>query len=146
MTSNLTAKMLMPGIKAFIDTNVLVYLFSEDAQKSDQAENIIRSGAVISVQVLNELANVSRRKMKMSWPEVNEILTLIKSLCSTEPLTMQTHDQGIVLAEKYMFNSYDAMIVSTALLSGCSQIYSENMQHDLVVNNTLRIVNPFNGT
>ncbi|MFP4285095.1 MAG: PIN domain-containing protein, partial [Desulfovermiculus sp.] len=100
----------MPEIKAFIDANVLVYLFSEDAQKAHQAENIIRSGAMISVQVLNELANVSRRKMKMSWPEVNEILALIKSICPIEPLTIQVHDQGIALAARYKINVYDGMI------------------------------------
>lgn len=145
MTSNLTAKMLMPEIKAFIDANVLVYLFSEDAQKAHQAENIIRSGAMISVQVLNELANVSRRKMKMSWPEVNEILALIKSICPIEPLTIQVHDQGIALAARYKINVYDGMIVSSALIAGCSLLYSEDMQHELVVSQTLRIVDPFKG-
>ncbi|MDZ7758804.1 MAG: hypothetical protein U5L00_00915 [Desulfovermiculus sp.] len=61
-------KMLMPGIRAFIDTNVLVYLFSGDAQKADQAENIIRSGAVISVQVLNELdLSISRPFRAAGW-------------------------------------------------------------------------------
>jgi hypothetical protein len=37
-----------------------------------------------------------------------------------------------------LFNIYDAMIVSAALLAGCSLLYSEDMQHDLVVNNTLQ--------
>ncbi len=52
---------------AFFDTDILVYLASGDAPKADRAEAIIAAGDSISVQVLNELANVVRRKMQMSW-------------------------------------------------------------------------------
>lgn len=47
----------------FIDTNVLIYLASGDPVKADRAEEIVGRGGAISVQVLNELANVARRKM-----------------------------------------------------------------------------------
>ena len=53
----------MPG--DFFDTNVLLYLVSEDTKKADRAEALVRQGGVISVQVLNEAANVARRKMRM---------------------------------------------------------------------------------
>jgi len=49
----------MPG--SFIDTNILVYLTSSDAAKADRAETIVRAGGTISIQVLNEAANVARR-------------------------------------------------------------------------------------
>lgn len=133
----------MSESKTFVDTNVLVYLFSEDTQKADLAENIVRSGAVASVQVLNELANVFRRKIKMSWPEVNEILDLIKWLCTIEPLTTQVHDQGIALAARYKVSVYDGMIVASALIAECNILFSEDMQHGFVINGTLRIIDPF---
>jgi len=133
----------MPEIKAFIDTNILLYLLSEDSDKADRAETIVRAGGTISVQVLNELANVTHRKLAMSWMEINEFLSLIRSLCSTEPLTIETHDMGILIAERYKLSVYDAMIVAAALLGGCETLYSEDMQDGLLIDNQLRICNPF---
>ena len=68
----------MPG--SFIDTNVLVYLTSDDPAKADQAERIAAAGGTISVQVLNELASVARRKMGLSWPETHTFLASVRAL------------------------------------------------------------------
>ena len=136
--------MQMPETKAFIDTNILLYLMSEDSNKADRAETIVRAGGTISVQVLNELANVTHRKLAMSWMEINELLSLIRSLCSSiEPLTIETHDLGKLIAERYKLSVYDAMIVAAALLGGCETLYSEDMQDGLLIDNQLRICNPF---
>ncbi len=133
----------MPEIKVFIDTNILLYLLSEDSNKADRAETIVRAGGMISVQVLNELANVTHRKLAMSWMEINEFLSLIRSLCSIKPLTIETHDMGKLIAERYKLSVYDAMIVAAALLGGCETLYSEDMQDGLLIDNQLRICNPF---
>ena len=133
----------MPETKAFIDTNILIYLLSEDSNKADRAESIVRAGGTINVQVLNELANVTHRKLAMSWMEINELLSLIRSLCSIESLTIETHDLGKFIAERYKLSVYDAMIVAAALLGGCETLYSEDMQDGLLVDNQLRICNPF---
>ena len=133
----------MPETKVFIDTNILLYLLSEDSNKADRAETIARAGGTISVQVLNELANVTHRKLAMSWMEINELLSLIRSLCSIEPLTIETHDMGILIAERYKLSVYDAMIVAAALIVGCETLYSEDMQDGLLIDNQLRICNPF---
>ena len=133
----------MPETKAFIDTNILLYLLSEDSNKADRAEAIVRAGGTISVQVLNELANVTHRKLAMPWIEINELLSLIRSLCSIGPVTIETHDLGIHKAERYKLSVYDAMIVAAALLVGCDTLYSEDMQDGLLIDNQLRICNPF---
>jgi predicted nucleic acid-binding protein len=134
----------MPANLAFLDTNVLIYLLSADAKKANQAEAIVHQGGLISVQVLNELANVARRKLDMPWREVNEVLGLIRSLCSVEPLTVESHDTGRRVAERYKLSVYDAMIVASALLAGCDILYSEDMHDGLLVEEQLRIINPFN--
>ena len=103
--------------KHFADTNVILYLLSQDTQKADQAEAVLNQGVTISVQVLNETTQVLRRKIKLSWPEIHTFLSLIKSLCSVQALTLETHTQGLKLAERYQFSVYDAMIVSAALLA-----------------------------
>lgn len=95
------------------------------------------------MQVLNELANVMRRKLAMPWQEVTEVLQLIHAVCQIEPLTITIHDRGLQLAERYQLSVYDAMIVAAALIAGCRLLYSEDMQDGLLVNKQLRICNPF---
>ena len=133
----------MPEPKAFIDTNVLLYLLSSDTDKADRAETILQAGGLISVQVLNEMASVARRKLTMPWKEISEVLDLIRSICHVEPLTVETHDRGRHIAERYKLNVYDAMIVASALFGECETLYSEDMQHGLLIDHQLRIYNPF---
>ena len=133
----------MPVPKAFIDSNILLYLLSADADKANRAEEIVRAGGLISVQVLNEITNVARRKLAMSWVEINEVLALIRSICPTDPLTIETHDRGMLVAERYGLSVYDAMIVAAALLAGCKKLYSEDMQDGLLIDHQLHICNPF---
>jgi predicted nucleic acid-binding protein len=135
--------MQMPDPKAFIDSNVLICLLSADAGKADLAEKVIRKGGLISVHVLNEIAHVAWRKLGMSWEQINEVLSLIRMLCPVEPLTVETHDKGLFLAERYGLSVYDAMIVAAALKGGCDTLYSEDMQDGLLIDNQLRICNPF---
>lgn len=129
--------------KAFADTNVLLYLMSQDPAKADRAEAILRAGAVISVQVLNEITSVARRKLGMSWQELGEFLTMVCALCPPEPLTVETHDRGRWVAERYGLSVYDAMIVASALLAQCERLYSEDMQDGLVIDGRLQVCNPF---
>jgi predicted nucleic acid-binding protein len=133
----------MPAKKTFFDTNILLYLLSADTEKANQAEAIVKQGGLISVQVLNEMANVAIRKLAMPWHEVNEILDLIMSLCTVEPLTIETHDVGRRVAERYKLSVYDAMIVASAQLAGCEILYTEDMHNGLLVEKQLRIINPF---
>lgn len=135
----------MPANKLFIDTNVWLYLLSADAAKADRAEEIILVGGIVSVQVLNELANVALRKLAMPWPEINEVLSLIRSVCPVEPLTVETHDGGRRVAERYKLSVYDSMIVAAALIAGCNTLYSEDMQDGLLIDKQLHILNPFKG-
>lgn len=133
----------MPEFKAFFDTNVLLYLLSSNSEKADRAEAVIQSGGLISVQVLNEIASVACRKLAMPWTEINEVLALIRSLCETEPLTVETHERGVEIAERYKLNIYDAMIIAAALLADCDTLYSEDMHNGLLIEDKLRIHNPF---
>ncbi len=134
----------MPG--SFFDTNVLVYVASGDSAKADRAEEIIGGGGVISVQVLNELTRVARRKMGMGWPDTRSLLSVLRSLLAVRPITVETHETGLALAERYNLATYDAMIVASALQAGCDTLWSEDMQHGMEFGEGLRIVNPFRTT
>ncbi len=133
----------MPAAETFFDTNILLYLLSEDPVKADRVEELISSGGVVSVQVLNEFAAVASRKLNMSWNEIRDVLSGIRAVCEIEPLTVETHDLGIETAERYEFSFYDAMIVASALRAGCKILYSEDLQDRQVIDRQLRIRNPF---
>ncbi len=131
----------MPG--SFFDTNVLVYLAARDPIKADCVEELVERGGTVSVQVLNELSNVARRKMRLSWSETHDFLSKIRSLLEVQPITIEVHEVGLGLAESHGLSVYDAMIVASALESGCDTLWSEDMQDGLVINRSLRITNPF---
>ena len=129
-------------MSAFWDTNVFVYAFIA-GPKQQIARRALVSGGVISVQVLNEFANVARRKMRMSWDETHGLLALLRGLLTVHNLTLEIHETGLRLAERYGFSIYDAMIAASALDAGCHTLWSEDMQHGLVLDEGLRIANPF---
>lgn len=129
--------------RCFFDTNVFVYLLSAVDTKSKTAESLIEGGGAISVQVLNELTKVARRKMAVSWDEVRELTNIIRSICTVRPITDDTYDLGVRLAERYSPSVYDAMIVASAIENECNWLFSEDMQNGLVVETKLTIRNPF---
>jgi predicted nucleic acid-binding protein len=126
----------------FADTNVVLYLL-DDGSKADRAEEILGQKPRISVQVMNEAFVNCRRKTGLSWEETGAFLAGVQSLCTVEDLTLQTHQVGRALAERYKFSVHDAMIVAAALIAGCTTLWSEDMHDSLLVEDQLRIVNPF---
>ena len=131
----------MPG--SFFDTNVLVYIASGDPTKADRAETLVGEGGVVSVQVLNEIASVARRKMRMTWAETHMFLSLLCGLLPVHTVTIETHETGLALAERHNLSIYDAMIAAAAVHADCDVLWSEDMQHGMVIDGRLRIVNPF---
>jgi predicted nucleic acid-binding protein len=131
----------MPG--DFFDTNVLVYVAAGNSAKAKRAERIIAAGGIISVQVLNELANVARRKMQLSWAETGAFLSLIRGLLPVHPITVEIHETGLAMAERHGLSIYDAMIVASALHADCDRLWTEDMQHGMKIEGRLTIASPF---
>jgi predicted nucleic acid-binding protein len=127
----------------FFDTNTLIYVASGDPLKAGRAEELIAEGGIISIQVLNEAANVARRKMGLSWPETVAFLSTMRGLLSIRPVTIEIHETGLALAERYGLSIYDAMIVASALEADCDTLWSEDMQDGMLVDGRLRLTNPF---
>ena len=135
----------MSEAEVFFDTNVLLYLLSNDAAKADRAEALLATGGVVSVLVLNEFASVASRKLTMMIPEVREILSTVRSVCVVKSVDVETHDLGLELAERYGFSIYDGLIVAAAVRAGCAILYTEDLQRGQVIEN-LTIRNPFAGS
>lgn len=128
---------------SFFDTNVLLYLASEDEAKADRAEDLLTAGGVVSVQVLNEFVSVSTRKWRRPWKAIEDTLAVVRTLCRVEPVTIAAHDAALVLARDHDFAFYDALIVASARQAGCDTLFSEDMQHGRIIDRVLTIRNPF---
>jgi predicted nucleic acid-binding protein len=133
----------MSAAERFFDTNVILYLLSGDDARADRAEKELSAGGVVSVQVLNEFASVALRKLKMSIAEIREVLATIRAVCTIVPISEETHDLGLQVAERYGLSVYDAMIVAAAVLAGCKTVMSEDMQDGQILEGRLQVRNPF---
>ncbi len=136
----------MAQVKAldrFFDTNILIYLLSADDFKAGRSERILALGGVISVQVLNEFVAVASRKKLMTYDEIDAFLTSIRSILSVRSMTVATHELGLDIARRHGFSIYDALIIAAALEAGCECLYTEDLQHEQVINRRLTIINPF---
>jgi predicted nucleic acid-binding protein len=133
----------MPA-RVFFDTNVLIYAVAEADPRNVQAEKLLASGGVLSVQILNEFVSVARRKASMSWSDVTAALDAFRVLCpSPVPITFELHEAAINIAKKHGYNIYDSLVVATALEAGCATLYSEDLHDGQTIDRQLTIRNPF---
>ena len=130
--------------KVFFDTNVLIYAMALGDPRRDRAQQLLAQGGMVSVQVLNEFAAVARKKTNMPWSEVQLALESVTVLCPDPlPITIETHKEALAIAQKYGFRIYDALIVAAALEAGCTILYSEDLQHEQLIDGKLTVRNPF---
>ena len=133
--------------KVFLDTNILIYVFSEDERiKQSKAVDIIEglSGfCIISTQVINEFSNILLKKFKLTPGSVENAVLEIDNALPIVNFNFTTQIKALRLKERYKFQFYDALIVATALENGCNLLFSEDMQHNQVVEDVLRITDPF---
>lgn len=128
----------------FLDSNVPVYALTEGDRRQDAATALLAAGGTISVQVLNEVTTVARRKLGFTWPEVCQALAALRALCPPPlPLTMATHEAALSLAEQTGYTLYDALILAAALEAGGETVLTEDMRDGQVIDGRLTIRNPF---
>jgi predicted nucleic acid-binding protein len=133
--------------KVFLDTNVLIYLYSEDEhEKADLALNCAQEPNVwISTQVLNEVSNVLRRKQKLAYSDVLKVIQELQNNFQIATVTSRTIEQALLLGERYGYSYFDCLMLASSLEQSCLILYSEDMQHGQIIEGSMRIVNPFEG-
>ena len=134
----------------FLDTNVLVYTFDDrESDKKARALELVTEAltsrcGVISFQVVQEFLNVATRKFANPLKESDALVYIdqvLGPLCEVLP-TLDLYRATIGLAGRWQYSFYDSLILAAAIQSGCSLLYSEDLQHGQVVEGT-RLVNPF---
>jgi len=140
--------------RIFFDTNTVVYLFdSSEKEKHFRinellSEYIGKISVCISSQVINEFISITTGRIKnpIRFEKQKEILKFLKIIFIISPLTVDTSLTAVDLKQKYRFSYWDSLILASALENACSLIYSEDMQHNQIIEGKLRIINPFNKT
>ena len=132
--------------KIFLDTNILIYGYSQDEPiKKEIATNLLFSKAltIISTQVINELINVFFKKFQLDSTAISMVLQELESYLQVVNFSTTTQKRAIDIKRRYKLQYFDALIVATAIEKGCEILYSEDMQHNQIIDEKLMIINPF---
>jgi len=134
--------------KIFVDTNVFIYAYSnDDIEKHNAAKKLLQNDlsediVTVSVQILNEFYSVMS-KSELTHQEITIYLEEIAKQTFVKPITMETIKSCLKIKEKYKFSWWDSLVLASALENECSVLYTEDMQHNQIIENSLKIINPF---
>jgi len=127
----------------FLDTNILIYAFANGDPRASKALSFMVTGGTVSVQVLNEFVNVSRKRLARTWSEIERELAAIRTLLGPPlPLRAEDQEEAVRIAKRYNFGIYDSMMVASAIGAGCTILYTEDLHHGQKIG-ALTVRNPF---
>lgn len=133
--------------KVFFDTNIWVYFYSKaPPEKFQNIRSLLADPerlVEVSTQVLGELFHVLTRKKITSSSEANTIILELVNASQIIEIDPPKVLQAIEINSRYRYTYWDSLIIATALSSDCTILYSEDMQHNQLIENKLRIINPF---
>ena len=132
--------------KAFIDTNIFLYAFSDiDTKKQNIAKEILLQEVycTISEQVINECSVNLLKKLKLKETDVQDFVNSAYRRYEVVGFSKDIFIYASHIREQYHFSYFDSMIISSAISSNCTILYSEDMQHNQIIENQLKIINPF---
>ena len=136
------------SVEHFLDTNVFIYMLDDtDDVKRTRAEQLVRRSieagtGCISYEVVQETLNVATRKLGFSAQDSRTLLSNVLRPLWTVQSSKELLTVGLEVRERYGFSFYDSLIVAGALQSGCTRLYSEDLQHGQRIG-ALTVEDPF---
>jgi predicted nucleic acid-binding protein len=129
----------------FIDTNILIYFVSNDEPKKIIAKDILMKEAtnIISSQVIGEFVSVTRKKKILPSEDIIRYAIEFMDIFDFVLIGKETIKLSFEIHRRYKFSSWDSLIIASALENECKILYSEDMQHNQLIDRKLRIVSPF---
>ncbi|MEO6693910.1 MAG: PIN domain-containing protein [Ignavibacteria bacterium] len=129
----------------FLDTNILIYYIGDEIQKQEIAKGLIYStnGIIISMQIINEFTNVCFKKLNFNEIEITNLINLFKKRFDIKPVTLSTIYDAIDLKRVYKYSYYDSLMIASASEYSCDIVYSEDLTHRQIIENKIKILNPF---
>jgi predicted nucleic acid-binding protein len=137
----------MPGILAFVDTNVLLYAASTDpteAGKRTEARRVLSDGAfAFSVQVAQEFFVNATRKLTPALSSA-DALAFLKGInpATVVAIDYELFEEAIKIQQRFQISYWDAAIVGAAKRLNCDIFYSEDLSEGQSYDG-VRVVNPF---
>lgn len=130
--------------KIAIDTNILIYLHEENPSfKTEKANEIILNCPIVSTQVISEYLNVLKRLLKAPKLVLIEYSITLANICDIININKEILEKSKKLILRYDFQLFDSIIIASALEADCNILYSEDLQHNQLIENRLTIINPF---
>jgi predicted nucleic acid-binding protein len=132
----------------FLDANIILYSFDVDDRKREVSQQVVAqalvSDACISFQVVQEVLNVLTRTAHQpaSQADAYQVLTnILVPLWRVMP-SQGLYARALELHSRYQYGFYDSLMIAAALASGCTRLYSEDLQAGQRIEG-LTIVDPF---
>jgi len=131
--------------KAFVDTNVLIYSYSEtEPDKKDMSLSILeRKNIVINTQVINEFIWVMHRKYAVNIEQLKVLADRFWQKFEVALIKEGSISKALSIVKNHNYAYWDSLILAAALENNCSILYSEDMQDGQVIEERIRIINPF---
>ena len=130
--------------EVFVDTNVLVYAVADAQSKRVIAQSLLAENEiVVSTQVINEFVAVCLRKRILSQADTIKVAREFLDVLRVTTLSKATIELSLDLMVSYQFSYWDSLIIAAAIESGCSLLYSEDLQDGQIIFQRLTIRNPF---
>lgn len=138
----------MNARRCFFDTNILVYLFDQDApDKRAIAEGLLRDDSIqlsLSTQVLQEFYVTVTRKLERPMPPEQARLAIEQfKLFPVSVVTPHLVTVAIQRSIESRLSFWDALIVETALADKADLLITEDLQDGWQIG-SMRLWNPFN--
>ncbi|GHT62551.1 ribonuclease VapC [Bacteroidia bacterium] len=130
--------------KFALDTNILIYSHDENAtEKQNMARSLIVRSPIVSTQVVSEYLNVLKRITRLPKEKIFNVCLPNLKYCDIHCVNIATLQLAERFIHRYDFQIFDAIIVASAVKSGCQILYSEDMQHNMIIEGKITISNPF---
>lgn len=133
--------------KVFIDTNILIYAYSVDETNKKLIVNELLNKhefIILSTQVINEFINTMYKKKKLKIEDIKNAVIELQKNFSIENISISTIRKALDITSKYNYAFFDSLIISSALETNCAILFSEDMHDSHIIDNRLKIINPFN--
>jgi len=130
----------------FVDSNILIYSVSQNLSKCQTSRELLLKHVdriTVSSQVINELINVCIKKTVLSLSDIFEKSNEFMEIFRFSVITKTDIRLAMDIKKRYEFSYWDSLIIASSLENNCSILYSEDMQHNQVIENNLKIINPF---
>ena len=132
------------NVEFTVDSNILIYAFgSQNEVKKRISKSILSDCQAVSIQTINETVFILQKKFNYSLFELSEIIQFFRNNFLIRDLNVSVLEKALYLLNTYKYSFWDSMMLASALINNCEVIYSEDMQHNQIIDSKLKIVNPF---